>query len=167
MGFEQQLTRLFGMSKKTWERHANPWSVWTRYLTPPFIVAAIWSRFYIGYWCLIPLGLFLLWTWINPRCFPKPKSTKSWASRGVLGERIWLNRKTIPLPPCHRYMPNSLAIAGGLSVFPVIYGLYVFDLQATIWGLGLMYVIKSWFFDRMVWIFEDMKNHQAYQAWEY
>ena len=166
MGIEHILAKTFSMTDSTWERHANPLSVWTRYLTLPLLVGIIWSRYWLGYWCLVPLGTALLWLWINPRCFAKPSSTKSWASKAVLGERVWLNRKNTPLPKHHSVMPNALALAAGLGKIPLIYGLYFYDIQPLLWGLLFVNVFKSWFLDRMVWIFEDMKNRKEYSSWE-
>ncbi|WP_377193710.1 DUF6653 family protein [Ruegeria meonggei] len=38
------------MKDEVWLRHANPWSVWARVLTPlPLLALAIWSRAWIGY----------------------------------------------------------------------------------------------------------------------
>ena len=41
--------RLMAMDDAAWARHANPWSVWARVLTPlPMLSASIWSRVWIG-----------------------------------------------------------------------------------------------------------------------
>ena len=167
MGIIYLLVKTFKMTDATWKKHANPWSVWTRYLTLPFLAFIIWSRFWIGYWCLIPLALILFWTWINPRCFKKPQTTKTWASKAVFGERVWINRKNIPLQKHHVTMAKFLSILAGLGLIPMIYGLYFYDLQPLIWGILFIYAFKSWFLDRMVWIFEDMKHHEEYASWEY
>lgn len=167
MGIEHHLANIFSMTDAVWKRHANPWSVWTRYLTLPLLVVIIWSRLWLGYWCLIPLAIALIWMWINPRCFPAPKTTQSWPSKAVLGERVWLNRKNIPLPQHHSFMPNALAVIAGIGKIPLIYGLYTYDLAMTLWGLFFVNVFKSWFLDRMVWLYEDMKHHEEYSSWEY
>ena len=44
------------MSDDSWMRHANPWSVWTRYAAFPVLIAAIWSRVWIGWWALLPVA---------------------------------------------------------------------------------------------------------------
>ena len=64
--------RLMGMNDETWERHANPLSVYSRFSCLPLIVAAIWSRVWLGWWALAPLALAIGWTFINPRLFPAP-----------------------------------------------------------------------------------------------
>ena len=32
------------MKERTWERHSNPWSVWTRLLTNPLVYLPVWNR---------------------------------------------------------------------------------------------------------------------------
>ena len=89
---------LLNMKDETWEKHANPMSVWTRMITLPFLVFAIWSRVWISWYAWIIVGLLVIWLILNPKAFKKPKSTKNWASKAVLGERVWINRKKVPIP---------------------------------------------------------------------
>ncbi|MBX3553855.1 MAG: hypothetical protein KF697_15500, partial [Pseudolabrys sp.] len=88
----QFVAALFRMDERVWERHANPVSVWTRFATFPLLMLALWSVHWIGWYCLIPLAVLAAWLWLNPRIFPPPASTQSWASRAVLGERVYLLR---------------------------------------------------------------------------
>lgn len=156
------------MNDETWKKHANPLSVWTRVATLPFYVLAIWSRVWIGWYALIPLILLAIWTWYNPRAFPKPKTTKYWGSKGTFGERVFLNRKTIAIPAHHERAANILTAIAMIGAVILGYGLYVLDLWMTITGASLVYLGKMWFLDRMVWLYEDMKqNNPEYQGWEY
>jgi hypothetical protein len=82
---EKVLLRLFGMSDEVWARHVNPLSVWTRMPIIALLALAIWSRTWLGWWCLVPLAAVAIWTWLNPRVFAKPRTTKHWSSRSVLG----------------------------------------------------------------------------------
>ena len=84
---EKRVAKFFGLTGDAWMRHANPWSVWTRFTCVSLIALAAWSRTWIGWYCLIPVAAALLWTVFNPRLFGVPSSTRSWASRGVFGER--------------------------------------------------------------------------------
>ncbi|WP_136602413.1 DUF6653 family protein [Salinigranum halophilum] len=63
-----------------WERHANPWSAGTRFLTMPALLYAVYTR--DGRLLLATLGF----TVVNPVAFPPPARTDSWLSRIVLGE---------------------------------------------------------------------------------
>jgi hypothetical protein len=54
------------LSERTWLRHANPWSVWTRYAAFPFLVLAVWSYHGIGWWSLVPIFAVAAFLWFNP-----------------------------------------------------------------------------------------------------
>ena len=82
---ESRIARLFSMSDETWEKHANPWSVWTRFTVLPALVVAVWSRVLIGPWAWGMTVLAVLWIWVNPRIFRKPVSTDNCASKAVIG----------------------------------------------------------------------------------
>jgi hypothetical protein len=165
---ESKIANLFSMSDETWERHANPWSVWTRFTILPFIVAAVWSRVWIGSWAWAPVVLTILWTWYNPRMFRKPSSTNNWASMAVLGERVWLNRKGVPVPPHHRTVPNLLSGLASLGLPFIVWGLIRLEFWPTLVGILFTYAGKVWFLDRMVWLFRDMKDTgPEYAAWLY
>ncbi len=168
MNIESWLSRFFRMSDEVWARHANPWSVWTRYACLPLLALSIWSRVWIGGWAWLPVLLTLIWIWLNPRVFGKPESTDNWASRAVLGERVWLNRSVIPVPAHH--VPiitvlNAITVAGALLC---IAGLVIPDAAATVAGLVLTMLGKSWFLDRMVWVYQDMHSQNPeYDKWLY
>ena len=166
MDYEQRITELFRMSEPTWERHANPWSVWTRFAALPMLILAIWSRAWLGRWALAPTAAALLWIWANPRIFPKPRSTDNWASKAVLGERVWLNRRAIPVPPRHRRLPELLNLVSALGVPFLVWGLVRLKPWPTLLGSSLAVLGKLWFVDRMVWLYDDMKDASPeYRAW--
>ncbi len=73
MNLERMIVRVFAMNDEVWARHANPWSVWTRFTILPLLVAAIWSRQWIGWWAALPSVALVIWTWLNPRLFPSPR----------------------------------------------------------------------------------------------
>jgi len=159
---------LLNMTDETWEKHANPLSVWTRMITLPFLVLAIWSRVWISWYAWIIVGILVIWLILNPKAFKKPKSTKNWASKAVLGERVWLNRRKIPIPKDYAFMATLLNTINGLGLPFLIYGLYSFHFWTTLLGMVLIYAGKMWFLDRMVYLFENMKEkHKEYSNWEY
>lgn len=168
MNWGQAIAASLLMSDAVWMRHANPWSVWTRIPLILLFAAAIWSRVWIGAWVLLPICILLIWTWLNPRIFPPPKTTRSWSSKAVLGERVWLNRIKEPIPAHHRIMANLLSAISfaGLPFF--IWGLYALQIWPTILGICLILFGKLWFIDRMVWLYEDMKDvSPEYRRWLY
>ncbi len=169
MTVERKIANWFNLNGENWMRHANPWSVWTRYSVLPLIVVAFWSRTWIGWWCLIPGLLSLAWMFFNPVLFNKPRSTKNWASKSVLGERVYLNRDKICIPLHHKTILvkilNSISFAGMMmAVWAIIY----YSVWGAVMGGCLAYLGKSWYLDRMVWLYEDMKTkNKEYASWEY
>lgn len=67
MGWAQRIAAAFAMDDATWRRHANPWSVWTRFAAFPLLVLAIWSRVWLGWWAFVPVGVMMILLWYNPR----------------------------------------------------------------------------------------------------
>jgi hypothetical protein len=165
---ESGIAKLFAMSDETWQRHANPWSFWTRFTILPLLIIAIWSRAWVGFWSIPLIVAAVAWTWLNPRVFARPSSTANWASKGVLGERVWLNRNKVPVPEHHLMMPKILSGVSGIALPFIIWGFWQLELWPTLVGCILVYAGKLWFIDRMVWLYEDMKNADPqYAGWLY
>lgn len=164
---ESKIAKIFGLNEDTWMRHANPWSVYTRYTVLPLIILAVWTRVWIGWWALIPVAVSIAWMFLNPVLFKKPQSTKNWASQSVLGERVWLNNKAIPIPKHHLKILPILNTIAGAGAFMTIYAMVVLNVEWAIIGTLFTYIGKSWFLDRMVWIFQDMKDYEEYKKWLY
>ena len=167
---DTKLARLFGLKGEAWMRHANPVSGWTRFAVLPLLAVAIWSRDWIGWWSLVPIALSLVFMVVNPLLFPKPASTRNWASKGVFGERIWADRNKVDLPAQFKgsQVPNVTYAFQVVGMAVLAYGLVELDLLATVAGLVIVQCAKAWFIDRMVLLFEDMKTRNPeYASWEY
>jgi len=94
--------RLMGMNDVVWARHANPWSGWTRMATGlPLFSLAVWSRVWLGWGAVLAVAVALAWIWFNPRAFAPPDNIDNWMSKGVYGERIYLEHKA-ELPAHHQ-----------------------------------------------------------------
>jgi len=157
---------LMGMNDSVWQRHTNPWSGWSRVPVLPILATGIWSRDWIGWWSLIPIAATFVWIWINPRIFPPPRHTNNWMSKGVMGERVWLNRREVPIPKHHAQIAMLLNILAGLGLIPFVFGLIQLNFWAVYAGTAQMMIAKLWFLDRMVWLFDDMKDrHDQYRQW--
>jgi hypothetical protein len=162
------IEKVMSMGADAWRRHANPWSVYTRFLSMPLLGLAIWSREWIGLWFLAPTALAIFWLWINPRLFPVPASTDNWASKAVLGERIWMRRKTIPIPRHHATAALVLATVSAIGALQFLYGAIALEPVMLSYGLVVTLLGKAWFLDRMVWLYEDMMHTSAeYRDWLY
>jgi hypothetical protein len=132
MAMEARMTKAFGLDWGAWQRHANPWSVYTRIPIPPLLAAAIWTRTRIGWRSLVPVGLVCAWTATNPRAFPPPRSLDHGASRGVLGA------------------------VSALGVPFVARGLVVRNGWMVLFGLAVQMAGKIWFIDRMALLYDDV-----------
>ena len=158
--------KLMGMNDAVWQRHANPVSGWSRVPALPLLALGIWSRVWLGWWALLPIGSIVVWIWLNPRIFPIPQNTDNWMSKGVLGERVWLNRKSVPIPAHHSTMAAILNTLAGIGLIPFVLGLVQLNAWATVAGTAVMMIAKLWFLDRMVWLFDDMRSsNDEYQDW--
>ncbi|PID46967.1 MAG: hypothetical protein CSB47_01350 [Proteobacteria bacterium] len=155
MTVEEKIARIFNLTGDNWLRHANPWSVWTRFATLPFLVLAIWSRTWIGWYSLLPIAVLIIWLIINPIVFKKPKHFQSWIAKSVLGEKYWSERKKKPVPKHHRLIIHILTAIQSLGGIALIIGLWKLDIDLTILGMVVVYLSKMWFLDRMVWIFTE------------
>lgn len=166
MDLTQWAEKAMGMNDDVWARHANPWSVYTRFTALPLISIAVWSREWFGAYSLALIALSLLWVWLNPRLFSAPTNTNNWESMVTFGERIYLKRATESIPAHHLSACRTLQLlsAAGLPFF--LYGLYYLDLWILILGNFWIMVFKAWFVDRMVWLYLDMKDsNPIYQSW--
>ncbi len=105
--------------------------------------AAIWSPDWIGAWCLVLVALAIAWMFVNPLLFKAPKSTRNWASRAVLGERIWVDRDKIDLPEQFRSRAVPL-IANAYSTIGMAilaFGLIDLNLLATVSGILIIHEV--------------------------
>ncbi|MAZ15645.1 MAG: hypothetical protein CL535_04855 [Ahrensia sp.] len=161
MKIDKAISASMAMDETTWDRHANPWSVYTRVPLMMVLAFAIWSRVWIGWWALLPVGLAIVWTFLNPRAFPPPASIDNWASKVTLGERLWLNRRARPIPRHHASWALGLSTASAVALLPMVYGLAVLEPFSAFLGALLASVLKLWFCDRMVWLYDDMQRDET------
>ena len=83
-----------------------------------------------------------------------------------MGERVWLNRKEVPVPQRHARMADILSMIASVGIIPYIWGMAVLDLWMTVAGLIVVMGAKLWFLDRMVWLFDDMsEQNEEYKSW--
>lgn len=166
MVYDRIAMRLMTMSDAVWIRHANPWSVWTRFAMFPFWFIAIWSWTWIGGWALLPVFLLAFWTWLNPRVFAPYRDDGHWGTRGVLGERIFVNRKTVPIPLEFLIVAHLLSGLAMVSLVGAVIGFILADFRIALGGWLLAVTFKMWFVDRMAWLYDTMRTlHPEYQTW--
>jgi hypothetical protein len=167
---EQRIAEFFGLKGDNWMRHANAASVWSRFTVLSMLALSIWSREWIGWFSLIPITLSVIWMIANPLVFPVPRSTRNWASKGVLGERIWADRNNVDIPEqfAKSRVPMWSNVYSTVGLIFLTYGLVTLNLLPTIAGILIVHGGKLWYIDRMVLLFDDMKTrNKEYAAWEY
>ncbi len=160
------LARIHRLDEAGWARHSNPLSGWTRAATLPALALVLWNRDALGPWTWALAVALFLWTLLNPRLFPPPRDRTSWMTRATFGERIWLNRKSVPVP-LHYRRAVTVILAISLAGLPLLgWGLWTLNGWATLFGLTLALLGKFWFLDRMVWLHDDMREvDPMYAAW--
>ncbi|MFE1937612.1 DUF6653 family protein [Streptomyces sp. NPDC059474] len=145
------------MSDETWQRHANPWSVWTRFAAIPAFELAVWSRQWLGWWCLAAVLAVVVWLWLNVHLF-KPVEPTSWAARGIYGEQLHVDAK---VPAEHKATLNWL-IASGLTGFALIaWGLTTLNIWPLILGTVMVVLAQLWRIDRYGLLFQQHLREQA------
>lgn len=166
---EARIAHLFGLHGDTWMRHANPWSVGTRFSCLSLLAIACWSRTWISWFSLIPIVLATVWMFLNPRLFGIPTSTRNWFSKAVFGERIWADRTSAELPQQFKSpMPNLANAYSSIGLASLTAGLFILNVWLVIAGLVITHGGKVWYLDRMVLLYEDMKQRDPELAsWEY
>ncbi len=160
-GTEQAMIKAFGLTDEGWRRHANPWSVYTRIPIPALLALAIWSRKWIGRRSVVPIVAVCVWTAVNPRAFPPPRSVDRWASQSVLGERLWTASRKQGTPTRRALAPIVLTGINTAGMAVLVRGLIILDPWMTATGLAVHMAGKNWFLDRMVWHYEDATRDQA------
>lgn len=117
---------------------------------------------------LLPVLIVAIWVWLNPRVFSCPKTTHHWASKAILGERVWLNRSNVPIPKHHVRAIRVLNGLSGSGGAVLLFGLIMLDMFAVIVGACVVLIGKVWFLDRMVWLFNEMIDQSPeYRQWVY
>ncbi|MFA7286812.1 MAG: DUF6653 family protein [Patescibacteria group bacterium] len=127
------------LSERTWARHANPWSGWTRVLTMPVLAAGLYRHSFLI------LGAAVVWMVINPMVFSKPKRVNNWMSKGVLGEqRYYREGKKFK-----RDLPTLLNVINVPVFVSFLYFGWQQEFVPMIQAGLLTMTIKFWFIDRM------------------
>lgn len=81
------MSRFRDLKRWVFARHSNPWSAWTRWASTPLVYVPVWTRRWSH------AGVVAAWMALNPVVFPAPADERSWATRAMLGEEIWIEHR--------------------------------------------------------------------------
>jgi hypothetical protein len=153
MSARNVIARTFNMNEGAWRRHANPWSVWTRFAAIPAFALAVWSREWLGWWALVPVAAVIAWLFLNVAVFRPVDHPMHWASKGIFGEHEWLRRGD-DLPREHRTVMRWLIAAGLAGMATMGYGLVVLEFWPTLAGMAVLVLAQLWRIDRFGLLYE-------------
>jgi hypothetical protein len=135
------------LTEKSWKRHSNPWSVWTRILSYPLAYVPVWNRSW-------KQGAVVgAWFTANPVIFPSPEDDSSWATRCVLGEQLWTAKR-------RRDFPMALNAASAVFYAGALLAAYKRRLWPLMFFGGTSYLLKLWFLDRMTLYYEQHRERE-------
>jgi hypothetical protein len=101
------------------------------------MIAAVWSRQWLGWWAVAPVLLVIAWLAINPFVFPAVGPSRSWVSKGIFGEQFWLTeRERVPASP--RHVLRSLVAVGLIGMMVLAWGLWRLHGWPTLYGTTLI-----------------------------
>lgn len=139
------------LSERTWRRHSNPLSGWSRLLSYPLVYVPLWNRSW-------KQGVAVTaWFAVNPVLFPEPESDESWMTRGVLGEKLWTAER-----------PRDLSVLLGAASAPFVAGALWSAYKRRFWPMvfcaSTTLLLKLWYVDRMVSYYEQRRDEASSQA---
>lgn len=130
------------LGEEGWRRHANPWSVYTRFAAIPAGILAGWSREWIGWWAIAPLALVVIWLVVNPFAFKPIDKPTHWISKGILGEQLWLAGDAALVP--HRTTLRILLAFGIVGMVSMFAGVIWLNAWAASAGAALVTITQLW-----------------------
>ena len=128
---------------RRWAGRSHPWCVYSRLAAALALIVVLTSHRELGVYALIPISLCLFFIIVNPFIFPAPKDDSHWATRTVLGQRIWRSREH-----AHWDIPSISRVASALAYFIALWLAIESQLgEAVLLGLialGLKLVYLDW-----------------------
>lgn len=128
---------------RRWAGRSHPWCVYTRLAAALLLIIALTTHRSLGIYAAIPIGLCLFFIIVNPFIFRPPKDDTHWATRSVLGQRLWRQRENAGWD-----VPSISRVASALAYFIALWLAIESQLgEAVMLGLvalGLKLVYLDW-----------------------
>jgi len=130
-----------------WRRHANPKSGWSRTLTLPAILYAVYRR------DRRLLAAALAFTLVNPVLFAPPETDDAWMTRAVLAERWWTEERDRAVVGLS--YPSVLNVANVFTAGYAVLAAYRWQPLRTALAGAATLALKFWFVAALVRRYED------------
>ncbi|MFI6921818.1 DUF6653 family protein [Nonomuraea spiralis] len=154
MKLTQAAAATFGLNDDSWKRHANAWSVWTRMAGLAPILLPIYFRDALGWWAPAPIVAGVIWMWLNPHAFKPVYEPRSWAEKGIYGEKMYAADHSLAAE-AHRPALRWLIAMAALGAAIMVYGLVRVEAWPAVFGWALIFISQLWQIDRFVAIYEE------------
>jgi hypothetical protein len=133
-----------------WEPHASPESVWGLVATYPLVILAVYRR---SGPLLAAVGCSVV---ANLRVASPPDDDAAWATRVVLGERVWLERGVLS----HRGALGVAGVGAAVNLYTLRAALARRPGRTAVGTVASMLLMLV-FFDRMVRLYEAYGDGEA------
>lgn len=146
---------------------AGALSTYTKIIAPALLTATLWSHVSLGMMtAIVATSLAIVCLILLQRIPAKRNGKCGWAKSVGLGERIWLNRLSVPIPSqlgarittlyVVFWLGSLIALLGGATASPV--------LAAT--SLAVAYCTQFVCFHKLIQLFRQMKDKAPlYRFW--
>ncbi|WP_208321895.1 DUF6653 family protein [Paramicrobacterium chengjingii] len=128
-------------------RHSHPLSAWSRLATMPLVLVPFWTRTWSH-------AVFIaVWFLVNPVMFGRPRSTRSFASRAMLGEEIWMTEKRRDAALAIDALASGLTVGAAVAAWkrrPVVAAVSI--------SLSMAVILEYW--RRVADIYDDSRTEK-------
>jgi len=152
---------------RMWQRSASAAGVAVRLACLISFAAALWTHSIFGIWIALALGIGCLAA-LNGLVFilPSTRRAESWAARASYGERIWMNRLAVPVPPDDVRPAIALSAASMAGAAVLLTGAWMNSVLLTASGCAVYLAARLVFLDRMAALYTRMQSaHPLYRSW--
>lgn len=135
---------------RRWAGRSHPLCVYSRLAAAYFLVLCVYTYRWLSYDAIWPIGMCLFFLLINPFIFPAPRHDRAWATRAVLGQRLWRGLRQWDVPTFSR-------IGSALCYFLALYFAFEGALREALLFVtiasGLRIIYLNWmagYYDRQM-----------------